>query len=364
MADEACASFLSNSKKIINIFYLNINQSKNMSGEIKSKLIKCITELSEIIEEQNKLIIKQNIEFVNELKQMNGNHINAINNVNKTILEIKSQAKIKTFSEVLKDGQEEPSEKHVKHLVLIRPTDKTKTPEETESVVKDIVKPNKHKIGIKSKKHVSNGGIIIECRSQEECEKISELIEKKTKEIEVKKPAKMKPKLILNNVNTSIDENVLIDKIRENNKEIDDYLSTIDPRDIGNEISVKFKFRKKDPKMDDKYCLEVSSQLRKIIIKTKRIFIDWISCKVEDSLPIVKCFRCQRFGHKSKECRKTTDICGHCGGDHKSKECNLEESQPFCSNCDNHNKNSKSRIKYNTVQIIPHSVIAVRHLLE
>jgi hypothetical protein len=101
-------------------------------------------------------------------------------------LEIKSHAKIKTFSEVLKDGQEEPSEKHVKHLVLIRPTDKTKTPEETESVVKDIVKPNKHKIGIKSKKHVSNGGIIIECRSQEECEKISELIEKKTKEIEVK----------------------------------------------------------------------------------------------------------------------------------------------------------------------------------
>jgi hypothetical protein len=156
----------------------------------------------------------------------------------------------------------------------------------------------------------------------------------------------MKPKIIIKNVNPSIDENNLIQLIREFNHEIDDYLKNTKPEDIENEIKIMFKFRRKNPKNGDSYCLELSPSMRKIIMKTKRLFIDWNSHPIEDSLPIIRCYQCHGFGHKSSECKLTQEICGHCMGEHKSSDCKTDRSQSHCINCDKYKSNSK--IKNNT----------------
>ena len=107
-------------------------------------------------------------------------------------------------------------------------------------------------------------------------------------------------------------------------------------------------FRSRNPKQNDMYCLEVSSGLRKIIMKTKRIFIDWNSCRIEDSLPIIRCYKCHGFGHKSNDCKQTDEKCGHCSQSHESKSCQASSDQLLCPNCLTYNSNPNQKIKYKT----------------
>lgn len=111
-------------------------------------------------------------------------------------------------------------------------------------------------------------------------------------------------------------------------------------------MKMKFKFRKNDAKQSDRYCVEVSPGLRNTILKTGRIFIDWESCPVVDSLPLIRCFKCNGFGHKSEVCKQTEECCGHCGQTHKTRDCNSNSSQYSCVNCIKHNKIPKQTKKY------------------
>jgi len=51
----------------------------------------------------------------------------------------------------------------------------------------------------------------------------------------------------------------------------------------------------------------------------------------EHSLGIRQCFKCQAWGHTSNACSRTAR-CGHCAGEHSTKECDRKGS-PQCTNC-------------------------------
>ena len=76
-----------------------------------------------------------------------------------------------------------------------------------------------------------------------------------------------------------------------------------------------------------------------------------------------RCNKCQRFGHVHTKCRSNNIVCGKCGGDHNTKDCNIkfkniydlngkvideEEKQKLkCSNCgENHPAFSKKCEKF------------------
>jgi hypothetical protein len=248
------------------------------------------------------MIKKYETEIVIENQNKNSRHYSLLDTISKQLLEFKGQLLPKSYANAVASDPYSTEEKPYQHIVIIKPKDTKITSTETEKWLKTAVDPQKLKIGIKRKKQISNGGVIIECRNDSECDKLVAEIGTKVSEVTVGKPLKRNPKLVLKDVNIQINETELIEKIIKNNEDIKNYLIGKSDTEIASELNLKFKFRNKNNNKYNMYCLEVSPELRKIVMKTKRIFIDWNSCRVEDSLPIIRCFKCNGFGHKSDVC--------------------------------------------------------------
>ena len=66
------------------------------------------------------------------------------------------------------------------------------------------------------------------------------------------------------------------------------------------------------------------------------IFVDNVCYRtqkfIQTGIQIICCFKCQKFGHFSMNC-KSDIACGHCTGIHKYKDCTMKHETPKCVNC-------------------------------
>jgi hypothetical protein len=152
----------------------------------------------------------------------------------------------------------------------------------------------------------------------------------------------------------------IIEDIVNKNKEIKAFFEDNTTEDINNHLVCKFKFKKRDKDSNEKttgpntWVLEISPAIRKIIIKSRTIFVGFKSCRYSEYLQITRCYNCNGFGHISKDCTQNTISCGFCGQLHDSKVCDRKKVQLFCVNCDRFNKSTKSSKKLQT----NHSVLS------
>ncbi len=350
MASNQCDTFLSDCEKILVNFHKSLDQSKNMSREIKDYICKCAEQLKKIIVSQQEVIKEYQNKIITEIEQKNARHYDLLVNISQHIFELKEQSSIKTYSEVVRSDSSPKSENR-QHVVIIRPNKEKgiKTSTETEKALKSAVDPHKLQLGIKRIKNISEGGLVVECRSDKECQKLIEELSKKTEDVIAGKPQKKKPRLVIKGVNNELNETELIEKIISNMESVNKFLSGMDSDSISGHISFKFKFRRKSRNNDDMYCIEVSPEFRKVLMKNhKNLFIDWKSCPFEDYIPIIRCYNCNGFGHIKANCTQNHISCGHCGQKHSTENCSTDRSAAFCTNCDKHNKIKNQRQKYDT----------------
>ena len=62
----------------------------------------------------------------------------------------------------------------------------------------------------------------------------------------------------------------------------------------------------------------------------------------KDKKEPLRCLKCQRWGHFSKECRHQTDVCGSCAGPHRELNCNSYATF-HCVNCQSDHHGSASK---------------------
>ncbi|XP_043464407.1 uncharacterized protein LOC122499895 [Leptopilina heterotoma] len=69
------------------------------------------------------------------------------------------------------------------------------------------------------------------------------------------------------------------------------------------------------------------------LLKTAKVKIGWINCRIRPRVEVDRCFRCLCYGHLSKACQKPdrSKVCWKCGSpDHSHKDC---KNKPVCLTC-------------------------------
>lgn len=66
------------------------------------------------------------------------------------------------------------------------------------------------------------------------------------------------------------------------------------------------------------------------LLDRKRLCVDFDRYRVVEYVQIVRCFRCQSYGHMSS-CCSGTQTCPRCAGEHRLADCTITTES--CANC-------------------------------
>lgn len=258
----------------------------------------------------------------------------------KSPIEQQSTVKNKTYAERLglksKAASLATSRHEPPNLVKIMPenTEVYDSSDKTKEKVQQLITPNDVNLRVRNLRRIQGNGILVETANKDNIEAL--LVSEKLKKagLSVGVPQKKNPRVIIYDVPVMESDDRLFKAIVDQNSNEEE------GRKIRQQAKIAFKTGAKD-KNSNNVIIEVTKEVRDIIIKKDRLYVGWNCCKVQDYLAVTRCYKCQGFGHTSKYCRSTTDICGHCSeGNHSYKECKNTAKPATCANCKKAGKNS------------------------
>ncbi|XP_023244860.1 uncharacterized protein LOC111642714 [Centruroides sculpturatus] len=235
----------------------------------------------------------------------------------------KAAPPIPTYAAVAKAGPTVSRTSGNGAVILIESNDTSETAATIKRRIKQHLNPKQLKIGISKVRKVRNNTLLVELEKQGNGKKLIEEIQK------------------IHNL-----KETLVEAIHQQNTKIAEQYNNYE--EFKKQIQVRYKWGKK-PEVNHWVC-EVTPQLKKLMTKQKKLYIDWVRCNVKEYFNIVQCYRCCKYGHYAKECSSERAYCNHCGGDHRYSECKNKSTSPSCINCI---RNKASNFAHRANQKIP-----------
>jgi hypothetical protein len=188
--------------------------------------------------------------------------------------------------------------------------------------------PREEFFNIKKAVNVRGGGVLLVMKAG--CEKNKILGDKiiKDSNLKVSEPVNVKPKIVIYNVDREISPEQIKEEIYVRN-----FQNHVNRQKWDKEFNPLFKIGPKDRDRVH-WVIECSPEIRKELINSFKIYIEWTSCKVKDYVSVSRCYKCQALGHVSKYCKKEKDVCSHCASEgHNFKSCPNTKNGSNCVNC-------------------------------
>ena len=120
---------------------------------------------------------------------------------------------------------------------------------------------------------------------------------------------------------------------------------------VVNNIHDHFKVLVVKPTKNDEQKFQVFAGVSSVLRDGIKQYNDKLTlglavCKVYDQYHVKRCNKCQQFGHYSKHCTSTVEICAKCAGNHATNSCSSDIKK--CFNCDKNNFENHDHHAYDT----------------
>lgn len=226
----------------------------------------------------------------------------------------KTQEHINTYSEITRNSSfhEEPKDSFPK--IIIKPKS-NQDPNKTRTDVNNSVNPLELKVGIQNIRTTSKGNVIIKCQTKQQTEKLKETVQDKLKQkYEVILTKMRKPTIKIVNFNQNMTEDEIEECIKQQN----------------NLCGASVTYIRQNKNLLKTIFCECSPSAFVKVMKMKKLYIGWERYLVYENLEILRCFRCQSFYHKQKDC-KNLIACSICSENHDEVSC--PKTKKCCCNC-------------------------------
>lgn len=219
------------------------------------------------------------------------------------------------------------------NVIIFYPPEENSEPTMTSAEAeadKKIINPKEDGFKIQRSRGVGRGGFLLQTKTREEKTKIMSDNKIVRSGLTVVEPGRVKPKVIIYDIPAGIDKNEVISCIWSQN--LKDNLRQ-------EEVAKNMKLIKaRDNK--EHFVYEKKPEIRNILVKEERVYIDYDRCRVKDFLDITRCYRCQVYGHIGRSCMEKDPMCSHCTGNHDYKDCKNKNDPEVCGACKRVNKES------------------------
>ena len=101
---------------------------------------------------------------------------------------------------------------------------------------------------------------------------------------------------------------------------------------------IKAKFSYNTKRGTRNLVIEVDPSTRKKLM-TARIKLGWTIGRVDDYIVAKMCYRCSRYNHTFRECKRE-ETCPLCSGGHRLKDCTTTKAEYKCVNCTTYNQHN------------------------
>ncbi|CAB3227415.1 unnamed protein product [Arctia plantaginis] len=223
-----------------------------------------------------------------------------------------------------------PARRPALHSVAVTFESGLETADQILARVKKAVDARGTGLKINKVRKAKNQTVIIGCDTEEERNKVQNIIEKRGNGLKAAPMRNKDPLVILRDVHNDSDDEDLKNAIFTQNREI---FYDIPEEDI-EELNIKYKKRTRNPNTVH-IILQVRPAVWRRMTEAGALYLDLQRVRVEDQSPLIQCTRCLAFGHGRKFCTGGADMCSHCGGPHLREKCAdyVAGKEPRCCNC-------------------------------
>lgn len=261
------------------------------------------------------------------------------NNKNNSVRSVNSRntSSMNKSSENKRGAKKDVTSSNSESILIIKPNDANN--KSAKSVVTAILKPEIDPV--KNLRETAKGDVVIKCNDENAMRSIKEKLDKNANgEIKVSEPKKMTPRVKVVGFETEyLDHDKLINTLKIQNADIFDESAVIEVIRVN-----------KQPKS----CTAVLSIDHQSFCKciNKKVSIGWYKCAIFEQIDVIRCFKCNQFGHVANECKSATIVCPLCADEHDIKQCKSNFRK--CINCFRNNE------MFNTNKPTDHSAMSIR----
>lgn len=250
---------------------------------------------------------------------------------------------LETGRALLTTPQNQPQQQYTTYAEKLKRKPKAKTillypkgeKKNIDELLFDQLNPTKIGIRITGVRRLQNNGYAIDCPEEEDLTKLVQKIREDKilqEAIEERRAKTNHPKIILYGIMKAMDEEEVMEAIR------------VATDDQGTP-TLAFKLKGRGDK--ENWVVSLPPGPFKRILHEGRINIGWDIVRIREFFSIIRCFRCQQYGHTQAQCTAKRQFCAHCSGHHNTRDCKSEYLE--CINC------CESNDKYNTKHHTSHS---------